>query len=396
MKLILPLIQVVNSQLMGGQIDPSGHHCVTDSGFQWCEETKTCVRSWETPCPSLLEGHVGTAGNLQLDYCPPCPDILFPCPEPNLIDIKIKQCSLITPQDSCGCQTGCPSYDCSYKGDLSTCLVEYNNSPKIPGSFIPSCNDDGNYNSLQCHGSIGSCWCSDNKGNEIENTRTMCRGECNLNEDICDSFQNTCETDKDCHNEQFCRITQSRFNQEPLLGGRRLQNGPISICVNKSNEGETCGGYTMPEYQTKCKDELECVNTRGPMIADAPGQCKVPCDTNRRDDYGNCINKIPDNCASWFDGCNTCQVTDGKADVCTLMYCFVQNIPKCNSFYNYKLNINDVCYRFCEDNTEVSIDKKDKCPRNTYCQSLFNRNSVSMIAYDSCGERAWTCQPSMH
>ena len=39
---------VVNSQLLGANNDPSGNGCVTDGGYEWCKETKSCVRSWET------------------------------------------------------------------------------------------------------------------------------------------------------------------------------------------------------------------------------------------------------------------------------------------------------------------------------------------------------------
>jgi len=107
--------------------------------------------------------------------------------------------------------------------------------------------------------------------------------------------------------------------------------------------------------------------------------------------------KIPDNCATWFDGCNTCQVNDGKAEICTLMYCFTQNKPKCMNFLkDKKLNINDICYRFCEDNSEKSINKKDLCPDYSQCISSFNKNSISMISYDSCNDRAWTCQTFEH
>ena len=67
----------------------------------------------------------------------------------------------------------------------------------------------------------------------------------------------------------------------PMANGRRGVQGSLSECVDKVGVNETCGGYTPPEYQTRCLDNLECVNTRGPMIADAPGQCKKPCTDNK-------------------------------------------------------------------------------------------------------------------
>jgi hypothetical protein len=137
-----------------------------------------------------------------------------------------------------------------------------------------------------------------------------------------------------------------------------------------SQEGESCGGFTMTPRI--CIDELECVYTMGPYIADAPGTCHKACPTSR-DQWGNCIDKfcsswydgcntcsidknqissctemmcyestnnpscleysIPDNCATWYDGCNTCSVENGQPSSCTYMMCFVNNKPDCLSYY---------------------------------------------------------------
>ena len=61
-----------------------------------------------------------------------------------------------------------------------------------------------------------------------------------------------------------------------------------------------------------------------------------------------------------------------------------------------QLKVGDICYRFCEDNSQSYIDNKGGCPDITKCTSTFNKNSVSMIAYDSCDDRAWTCQKPYH
>ena len=66
------------------------------------------------------------------------------------------------------------------------------------------------------------------------------------------------------------------------------------------------------------------------------------------DQYGNCqvANEIsiPDNCATWYDGCNTCQVSDGRAG-CTLMYCFRNDEPYYGMYHiqSNSLNVGDVC-----------------------------------------------------
>ena len=42
----------------------------------------------------------------------------------------------------------------------------------MPGQYIPSCTEEGEYEKEQCHGSTGHCWCVDETGKEIEGTRT--------------------------------------------------------------------------------------------------------------------------------------------------------------------------------------------------------------------------------
>ena len=43
-------------------------------------------------------------------------------------------------------------------------------------------------------------------------------------------------------------------------------------------------------------------------------------------------NIIPTGCSSWFDGCNTCLVTDGVLRGCSRLMCFTENNPHCLSF----------------------------------------------------------------
>ncbi|XP_063040721.1 nidogen-2 isoform X2 [Engraulis encrasicolus] len=41
-----------------------------------------------------------------------------------------------------------------------------------PGSFVPECDEQGQYRPLQCHGSTGHCFCVDSQGQERAGTRT--------------------------------------------------------------------------------------------------------------------------------------------------------------------------------------------------------------------------------
>ena len=97
-------------------------------------------------------------------------------------------------------------------------------------------------------------------------------------------------------------------------------------------------------------------------------------------------NEIPYNCAEWYDGCNHCQVVDGRMTACSMMMCFTQGQPECLAYH--LLNEGDVCYRFCEDGSEQPVNSRDKCPSGSRCVA------PGTIGFDSCGNNAWTCQMS--
>lgn len=87
-----------------------------------------------------------------------------------------------------------------------------------------------------------------------------------------------------------------------------------------AREGESCGGMMM--QARSCAPGLECANSAGPMIADAPGTCSQPCPAvsggvAQRDQWGNCIAA---GCRTWFDGCNTCTSSGGR-QMCTEQFC---------------------------------------------------------------------------
>ena len=51
--------------------------------------------------------------------------------------------------------------------------------PPIPGKYIPSCTEAGEYEKMQCHGSIGECWCVNAEGVElVESRQRFSRPDC--------------------------------------------------------------------------------------------------------------------------------------------------------------------------------------------------------------------------
>lgn len=139
-----------------------------------------------------------------------------------------------------------------------------------------------------------------------------------------------------------------------------------------TNHGEngcvTDGGYTWCEPLSRCIRawETPCI---GPVQNHEP--------------------EIPTDCISWFDGCNRCITRDGHKVGCTRMMCVTTQPPRCLSYSPQALLRDDVCFRFCEDNSESHIDKRSACPSGTTCTG-------NGVGYDSCHERAWRCRGSIH
>ena len=57
-----------------------------------------------------------------------------------------------------------------------TALGPLGNAP--PGRFAPECDDNGQYNRMQCYSATAYCWCVDSRGREIPGTRNKGRVSC--------------------------------------------------------------------------------------------------------------------------------------------------------------------------------------------------------------------------
>ena len=127
------------------------------------------------------------------------------------------------------------------------------------------------------------------------------------------------------------------------VNGISGQENPFHQPVSK--EGGMCGGMMPLDLQHICANKLECVNTHGPMLADAPGTCRPKCPT-KRDDWGNCI---PKNCEVWNDGCNTCSFKNNQLGACTELVCVdARHTAKCE---RYSTNQNDFfkCSKYLDE-----------------------------------------------
>ena len=331
---------------VGSQVDE--HNCVLDGGYEWCESAQECQRPWEYPCISI-DTQFCEASNVQLCH--------VGCPNP------------VCREGECAMRHGsCCDYTCEdTSSPLTQCPEEC--PPEIPCPLPPQTLE------LNCHFSA--------------------------------PVPNNCGCNSGCGT-----IDCSTHYQIP--------------------EGYTCGGLVYDEGS--CEGGLECVQTMGPYVADAPGTCQPICNTVR-DNWGNCVTEgcktwfdscntcivnedyelicteeicyhgissaicidgkgtitpdpiIPKNCVTWYDGCNTCSVSNGILQGCTLMMCITQTEQYCQVFTSGELEEGDLCYRFCEDNSQNFINRKKDCPSGTVCSLLPESGNT----FDSCGEMSHTC-----
>ena len=79
-------------------------------------------------------------------------------------------------------------YKCPTQVELMTpCerLREEVESSMMTGAWLPSCNDDGDFESLQCNMSARTCWCSDPEGNAIDETHEFFEDPSGMSEKKC-------------------------------------------------------------------------------------------------------------------------------------------------------------------------------------------------------------------
>jgi hypothetical protein len=153
-------------------------------------------------------------------------------------------------------------------------------------------------------------------------------------------------------------------------------NGDLLGSRQDEHDCSLDGGYQW------CESLNECIRPWITPCVDPP--IDPPIDPNYVSSNTIAIIEVPYNCASWYDGCNTCDVTNGVVTACTMMMCFINNTPECLSYYSY-LNENDICYRFCEDGSQSDINRQNDCPSGTEC------TSITTLSYDSCNDNAWKC-----
>ena len=127
------------------------------------------------------------------------------------------------------------------------------------------------------------------------------------------------------------------FTQWDETNGLDVTDGAIFV-MNPSNTDLTDQGneiviaqITIPTYTSP----TIVVNVQGKTIDYLPHDVKGKSWTEKNILFPivppvyNAPDTVPENCVSWFDGCNTCSVNNGILGGCTRMMCFREDTPRC-------------------------------------------------------------------
>lgn len=93
------------------------------------------------------------------------------CLKPFLQQCDVDRDVVVTPAEWCRC----------FQRTERPCIaVKHKITPDLLGAYVPDCDSQGYYKPIQCHSSIGMCWCVDKHGVEFANTRTHAKPNCEL------------------------------------------------------------------------------------------------------------------------------------------------------------------------------------------------------------------------
>eukprot|EP00794_Sanderia_malayensis_P014103 gene14103-15576_t len=262
--------------------------CHGSTGYCWCvdkdgSKLQATSRRFEKPqCERILAGNLTKCERSKAD-----PDLLDSFDAQCEIDGSFKQVQCNGFTNVCWCVdkngTAIPGTetresstpDCTPKM-LSVCekkrKEQFDNAPLVngkrllpPGSFVPTCKENGDYEETQCHGSTGYCWCVDKDGKELDITfRRFEKPQCkrilagNLTKcerskadpNLLDSFDAQCEIDGSFRQVQCNGFTNVCWCVD--------KNG-TAIPGTETRESSTpdCTPKMLTACQKKRKSELE-------------------------------------------------------------------------------------------------------------------------------------------
>ena len=323
-------ISEVNSQsFIGSQRDT--HGCVLDGGYQWCDTTQKCQRPWSEPCPEMHHLERCTK-----DFCENPED----CP-------KCKEgyeCKISEDMMCAGtCYGQCVPLSL---GDSSKdCLVSQPCSSEYVCPFIKSCIKDGipGYTTYilalrvkdQHISGIYALFGSEQhplyipKAYHVPRLHTNIGGHppihSKMNSDSrYDSWLTIGVTDGNDGLLSSIGIDFTKWSEttsEVVSDGAVFAMNPLKMPRRKDY---VIAQITIPTHVT---EQLKA-NVQG-HFQNSEKTWKA---TNIIFTLGVEKSRVPEDCISWYDGCNTCRVSQGDILGCTRMMCFKRGDPYCRKY----------------------------------------------------------------
>ena len=349
------------------------NNCLSQKGFSWCEDIQECIRIWETPCrdnfiscenclfrqsleniacpEECFENHEELLSQ-PCSLCPPPP--VCPSPGPDCFYLSLEE-------DNCGCIVSCGEVTCQTPSPppqvindpcpitQSTCSIYDYVCPIV--TEITHCSEDGieGFTTYQL-----SLFVKDH--NQVKNIYALFGEHSNhemyfppayqidgpFNSDIggvspsiiqifpnsrFDSWITIDITDGDPDN--LLSTIGIDFNSWSETHGISTSNGAIfQIDPNYNNfQNEyIIGQITLPNEVT---DSL-IVNVQGKKVnEDSWKEYNVRFNLDPSEIIQN---PIPFDCVLWYDGCNLCQVTEGRLGLCSSNSCLIYGDTLCHSY----------------------------------------------------------------
>ena len=366
--------KVLSQQAMIGESLDS-HNCMIDGGYTWCESTRNCIRMWETPCQDNYN-NCDECLMMQRDgqniACPtecdiPMPPVVQPMP-PIAIDpmppacpevMCMMYCSNGHKVDSNGCQM-CQCND-ELPQPVADCVLEQPSCdgytylcPKL--TEITNCNEGGidgyttfqlslvvkeNMNIRNIYALYGDssnslyfppAYQSPTKfGDNIGGMNPVIL---RINPDSgFDSWITIGITDGD--NSNIISSVGIDFDQWTDNTGISITDGAVFVTdpedtLTDNNE------YIIGQVTVRTESDFVAIfNVQGKTIDTSSisswteKNIRFPLISPENIERDT----VPFNCESWYDGCNTCRVSNGQIGGCTRMMCFREDSPRC---LNYK------------------------------------------------------------
>lgn len=347
-RMLMSILQIYNvySQIIGVGGQRDSNDCLISAGYTWCESSQSCIREWETSCLKQIVDPLPRPIK-SANVCPEVMCMMY-CEFGNVLDdneCQMCQCNdalplPVTDSDCVLTQPSCEGYTyvCPKITEMTNCNmggIEGYTTYRLSLVIKPDMNvrniyalygNDNSNNNIITYlpPSYQSVSEMNNNIGGVEPFIISMNPDANY-----DSWLTIGITDGDTNN----RLSAIGIDFDSWTSNTELNidDGAVFVMdpeMNIVNDNE----YVIGQLTLLTDSEyIAIVNVQGKTLDNSI--TRVWQETNIRFDISKPQNiihdTIPNNCKTWYDGCNTCMVNDGVLGSCSRMMCFRTDTPRC-------------------------------------------------------------------